>query len=110
MNPGDFQLIPLLDGRFRLDGGAMFGVVPKPLWSRRTPADDRNRIPMSLRPLLIRAGRQNQPPVVGKRESGDWGIVAGERDRRGVEVVQAPGIRNRIVAGRGQTAAVGANH
>lgn len=37
----------------RLDGGAMFGVVPKPLWSKRIVADDRNRIPMVMRCLLI---------------------------------------------------------
>jgi glyoxylase-like metal-dependent hydrolase (beta-lactamase superfamily II) len=55
---GEFELIPLLDGRFRLDGGAMFGVVPKPLWARRAPADDRNRIAMSVRPLLIRTATQ----------------------------------------------------
>jgi len=36
-----------------LDGGAMFGVVPKPLWERRIPADARNRIPLALRCLLI---------------------------------------------------------
>ena len=36
-----------------LDGGAMFGVVPKPLWARRTPADDRNRIPLAMRCLLV---------------------------------------------------------
>jgi glyoxylase-like metal-dependent hydrolase (beta-lactamase superfamily II) len=36
-----------------LDGGAMFGVVPKPLWERRIPADPRNRIPLALRCLLI---------------------------------------------------------
>jgi glyoxylase-like metal-dependent hydrolase (beta-lactamase superfamily II) len=40
-------------GRQRLDGGAMFGVVPKPLWTRRVEADDRNRIPLALRCLLI---------------------------------------------------------
>ena len=40
-------------GRQRLDGGAMFGVVPKPLWQRRIPADDRNRIPLALRCLLV---------------------------------------------------------
>ena len=40
-------------GRQALDGGAMFGVVPKPLWQRRIPADDRNRIPLALRCLLI---------------------------------------------------------
>ncbi len=39
-----------LDGGLqRLDGGAMFGVVPKPLWSRLIDADDRNRVPVALR-------------------------------------------------------------
>jgi glyoxylase-like metal-dependent hydrolase (beta-lactamase superfamily II) len=56
---GDLELIPLVDGHFRLDGGAMFGVVPKPLWERRAPADDRNRIAMSVRPLLVRTGSEN---------------------------------------------------
>jgi glyoxylase-like metal-dependent hydrolase (beta-lactamase superfamily II) len=56
---GDFELIPLSDGTFRLDGGAMFGVVPKPLWEKRAPADDRNRILMGIRPLLIRADGRN---------------------------------------------------
>lgn len=40
-------------GRQHLDGGAMFGIVPKPLWERRMPADARNRIPLALRCLLI---------------------------------------------------------
>jgi glyoxylase-like metal-dependent hydrolase (beta-lactamase superfamily II) len=40
-------------GRQALDGGAMFGVVPKPLWQRRIPADERNRIPLALRCLLV---------------------------------------------------------
>jgi len=40
-------------GTQHLDGGAMFGVVPKPLWERRIPADERNRIPLALRCLLI---------------------------------------------------------
>lgn len=39
----------------QLDGGAMFGVVPKPLWERRIPADTRNRIPLALRCLLVEA-------------------------------------------------------
>jgi hypothetical protein len=54
---GDLDLIPLSDGVFRLDGGAMFGVVPKPLWEKRAPADDRNRIRLGLRPLLVRGER-----------------------------------------------------
>jgi glyoxylase-like metal-dependent hydrolase (beta-lactamase superfamily II) len=40
-------------GKQHLDGGAMFGVVPKPLWERRIPADARNRIPLALRCLLV---------------------------------------------------------
>lgn len=40
-------------GGQRLDGGAMFGVVPKPLWEKRIPADARNRIQLALRCLLI---------------------------------------------------------
>ncbi|MBL7052803.1 MAG: MBL fold metallo-hydrolase, partial [Candidatus Marinimicrobia bacterium] len=39
--------------RFALDGGAMFGVVPKTLWNRTNPADEKNRIEMALRSLLI---------------------------------------------------------
>lgn len=50
---GRLQCHALEGGRQHLDGGAMFGVVPKPLWERRIPADARNRIPLGLRCLLI---------------------------------------------------------
>jgi len=40
-------------GLQRLDGGAMFGVVPKPLWERRIAPDEKNRIPLALRCLLV---------------------------------------------------------
>lgn len=50
---GRFTIHALEAGLQRLDGGAMFGVVPKPLWERRIPADERNRIPLALRCLLI---------------------------------------------------------
>ena len=50
---GDFRIHALEAGLVRLDGGAMFGVVPKPLWERRIPADERNRIPLALRCLLV---------------------------------------------------------
>jgi methylmalonyl-CoA epimerase len=52
---GDLQLTTLHDGPFKLDGGAMFGVVPKALWERKVPTDDRNRIQMAMRPLLVEA-------------------------------------------------------
>ncbi|MGH7446729.1 MAG: MBL fold metallo-hydrolase [Longimicrobiales bacterium] len=50
---GDFRIHALDGGLQRLDGGAMFGVVPKPLWQKRIPADDRNRIPLAMRCLLV---------------------------------------------------------
>ena len=50
---GAFRIHALQAGLQRLDGGAMFGVVPKNLWERKIPADDRNRIPLGMRCLLI---------------------------------------------------------
>ena len=50
---GGFRIHALEGGLQRLDGGAMFGVVPKPLWERRIPADERNRIPLAMRCLLV---------------------------------------------------------
>lgn len=58
MRIGSFDCDPVSDGTFRLDGGAMFGVVPKVLWARRAPADAGNRIALALSPLLIRTGRE----------------------------------------------------
>jgi glyoxylase-like metal-dependent hydrolase (beta-lactamase superfamily II) len=54
---GDFQIHFLTDGDFKLDGGAMFGIVPKPLWSRERPTDERNRIRLACNTPLIRAGK-----------------------------------------------------
>lgn len=51
---GPYTLHTIETGRFALDGGAMFGIVPKPLWERRMPADARNRIPLHMRCLLLR--------------------------------------------------------
>jgi len=55
---GNLELLSLSDGFFRLDGGAMFGVVPKTLWEKRAPADERNRITLAMRPLLVRTPDQ----------------------------------------------------
>ena len=51
---GDIEIYWLSGGDFRLDGGAMFGVVPKALWQKRYPVDGGNCIPMCNDPLLIR--------------------------------------------------------
>ena len=50
---GDIRVQTVMAGSLRLDGGAMFGVVPRTLWSRRTHADERNRIQLAMRCLLI---------------------------------------------------------
>lgn len=52
---GSIRLHGIEAGVQQLDGGAMFGVVPKPLWERRIPADTRNRIPLAMRCLLVEA-------------------------------------------------------
>lgn len=54
MKHGEFELSLISDGELWLDGGAMFGVVPRTLWERVAPPDDGNRIRLGLNCLLIR--------------------------------------------------------
>lgn len=56
MRLGDFDITVVSGGRFRLDGGGMFGVIPRPLWSRLHTPDDRGRISLDANCLLIRTG------------------------------------------------------
>jgi glyoxylase-like metal-dependent hydrolase (beta-lactamase superfamily II) len=55
MHLGDIEVLPIHGGNFYLDGGAMFGVVPKTLWEKKAPADERNRIRLAANSLLLRA-------------------------------------------------------
>ena len=84
---GRFRIHALEAGVQRLDGGAMFGVVPKPLWERRIPADARNRIPLGLRCLLVET-----PDELVLVETG-LGNKENEKflDIYGVENAAAPG-------------------
>jgi glyoxylase-like metal-dependent hydrolase (beta-lactamase superfamily II) len=59
MHFGDIEVLPIHGGHFYLDGGAMFGVVPKTLWEKRAPADERNRIHLAANSLLLRAHGRN---------------------------------------------------
>lgn len=52
------KIYPIETGNFKLDGGAMFGVVPKSLWQKTNPADANNMIEMSMRCMLIEDGRR----------------------------------------------------
>jgi methylmalonyl-CoA epimerase len=54
---GDLELTSLCDGFFGLDGGSMFGVVPRVLWAPKAPPDEKNRIALATRPLLVRGVR-----------------------------------------------------
>jgi glyoxylase-like metal-dependent hydrolase (beta-lactamase superfamily II) len=54
---GDFELTILTDGAYLLDGGAMFGVVPKPLWEKRIPANERNQILLGTNTVVVRTGK-----------------------------------------------------
>jgi glyoxylase-like metal-dependent hydrolase (beta-lactamase superfamily II) len=51
---GGYDVFGLREGFFQLDGGAMFGVVPKTLWEKLCPADEKNRIRLGLNSLLVR--------------------------------------------------------
>jgi glyoxylase-like metal-dependent hydrolase (beta-lactamase superfamily II) len=53
------QYFSLEPARFKLDGGAMFGIIPKPLWNKVHPADEHNRIELALRLILIKDGSRN---------------------------------------------------
>jgi glyoxylase-like metal-dependent hydrolase (beta-lactamase superfamily II) len=59
MHFGEIEVRHIHGGIFWLDGGSMFGVVPKPLWEKKMPADARNRIPLAANSLLVRASGQN---------------------------------------------------
>ncbi|MFQ5561715.1 MAG: MBL fold metallo-hydrolase, partial [Nitrospinota bacterium] len=55
---GKFELYPVSDGFFRLDGGSMFGVVPKVIWEKTNPADSKNRVRLGLRPLVVNTEKE----------------------------------------------------
>ncbi|MBV6477666.1 MAG: putative quorum-quenching lactonase YtnP [Ignavibacteria bacterium] len=58
MQIGDYKLFSVQTGLFKLDGGAMFGVVPKNMWQKTNPSDENNRIDMCTRALLMDNGKR----------------------------------------------------
>src|SRR5271155_4621884 len=81
MHLGDIEVRHLHAGNFYLDGGAMFGVVPKPLWEKKIPADARNRIRLACNVLLLRVGGKNVLVETGNGTTWD----AKQRDIYGIE-------------------------
>lgn len=95
MRLGSLELLSLSDGFFRLDGGAMFGVVPKPLWEKRAPPDDRNRIRLGLRPLVVRTGGHTvliDAGIGDKMSEKEAGIYAIDRRPTLVDSLAAAGL------------------
>lgn len=74
---GDYEVCPLPTGEFGLDGGAMFGTVPKVLWEKSNPPDEKNRIPMEARGLLLKSG--DRRIVVDCGNGGDYVAKYGEK-------------------------------
>jgi len=66
---GPYTIDSIETGKFGLDGGAMFGIVPRPLWSKKTEPDDQNRIDMRAKSLLV---RDNKRTILIETGIGDW--------------------------------------
>ena len=93
---GDLTVHAIQAGGQRLDGGAMFGVVPKPLWEKRIPADERNRIALGMRCLLIEheSGLILVDTGAGNKEDQKFkGIYGIENDGAGNETLLEDGLR-----------------
>jgi methylmalonyl-CoA epimerase len=87
---GDLELLSISDGFIRLDGGAMFGVVPKALWEKQTPADGRNRITLAMRPLIVRGARTMIIDAgLGGKDSAKFHDIYGVDRARSLQVTMA---------------------
>lgn len=74
---GDYEICPIPTGIFGLDGGAMFGTVPKVLWEKSNPPDDKNRISMEARGLLLKCSGRNI--LIDCGNGGDFIAKYGEK-------------------------------
>jgi glyoxylase-like metal-dependent hydrolase (beta-lactamase superfamily II) len=95
---GDFELTILTDGTYLLDGGAMFGVVPKPLWEKRAPANERNQILLGTNTVVVRTGKHTvviETGIGNKLSEKQRGIF--ENGQLLMESFRAAGIRTEEV-------------
>ncbi len=94
MKIGDFDVSMLRTGDIRLDGGAMFGVVPRVLWEKKMPSDDRNRIGMTMNALLVRRDGLNLlvDTGAGDKDDQDFRDMYGLKEPRLVEALAFYGL------------------
>ncbi len=93
---GEWTITALTDGHLRLDGGAMWGVVPATLWRQWTPPEPDNTILMALRPFLLQRGSVAivVEPGIGNRWSDKWKRIYGiEHDGDVVRSLAQVGLR-----------------
>jgi glyoxylase-like metal-dependent hydrolase (beta-lactamase superfamily II) len=87
---GQLEFHVLVDGHLGLDGGAMFGVIPKPMWEKKIPADASNRITLAMNCLLIRAGGKT---ILVETGAGDkW-----DAKRRDIFALDGPHLTKRLL-------------
>lgn len=92
---GRARVTSLTDGRFRLDGGAMFGVVPRALWQKVAPPDEHNRVSLRINPLLIQLEGRNVLVETGFWDRGGEkfeSLYAVERDETVFDGLRALGL------------------
>jgi glyoxylase-like metal-dependent hydrolase (beta-lactamase superfamily II) len=84
MRIGDTELQTVSGGAFKLDGGGMFGVIPRPLWSKLYAPDERGRIALDINCLLVRTGDElilidtGNGPKLSAKEREIFGLVEGD--------------------------------
>ena len=97
MQFGDYRAWVVPDAEFRLDGGAMFGVVPRSLWSRFAPPDEENRVRLNMNCLYVEAAGER---VLVETGIGDkW--TPKQAATYGIDRAASLGERLRAVTGRG---------
>ena len=96
MRFGRFEIDIFSDGKFKIDGGAMFGVVPRVLWEKQKPPDEQNRVQMDMNCVLIRDAdhvilvETGAGPKLNEKQRGIYGIerppqLLDELAKRGVK-------------------------
>lgn len=84
MRLGDFELTTISGGNYWIDGGSMFGVVPRSVWTRYISMDDKSRILQRTSCVLVRTGRENvlidtgYGPKLTEKERGNFSAEPGE--------------------------------
>src|SRR5262245_60246915 len=91
---GDIELLFVSGGRLRIDGGTMFGVVPRALWEKESPPDDQNRIRLETNCVLVRTHDS-----LGLIDTGYGGKLPPKQRQRNALEDGSPLVRNLAAAG-----------